>query len=110
MGRTSLNERAYLQERVLFFRFKPVGTEQLETANGLFRGQALVVALEKLEDIVDTDGLEVDLFLVIQVLGTKLDLGHIHFGVCRQRHDQHRRRHERSTRAEKHARVTSSSS
>lgn len=37
-------------------------------------GETVVVALEELEDIVDDDGLKVDLFLVVQVFSLQLNL------------------------------------
>jgi hypothetical protein len=40
----------------------------------LFRGQTILVALEEFEDIVDDNGFQVDLLLIIQVFGFELDL------------------------------------
>lgn len=53
---------------------KLVRTENIETTLGFLVGETVVSALKQLEDIVDDDGLEVDFFLVIQVLRLKLDL------------------------------------
>ena len=67
-------KNTHLEERILFFRFKLVGTENLNTAGSLFFSQTFTVALEELEDVLDGDGLDVDLLLVVQVLGLELDL------------------------------------
>ena len=64
----------HLQERVLLPRFELVGPEDLKTAASLFLVETLVVTLKELEDIVVDDGLEVDLFLIVQILRAKLDL------------------------------------
>ena len=66
--------RAYLKERVLLLALELVGAEELETAVGLLVSQTVLVALEQLEDVIDDDGLEVDLLLVVEVLGLELDL------------------------------------
>ena len=63
-----------MQESVLFFRFELVRPEDLKTAASLFLVKTLVVTLQELEDIVYDDGLEVDLFLSIQILRAKLGL------------------------------------
>lgn len=65
---------AYLEECVLLLDLELVGAEQLETALSLLYGETVLVALEQLEDVVDDDGLEVDLFLIVQVLRLELDL------------------------------------
>ena len=66
---------ARLQEGVLFLGLEFVGAEDFETVGGLWGIEALVVALEKLEDVVDDDRLEIDLFLVVEILCLEFDLG-----------------------------------
>jgi hypothetical protein len=46
----------------------------LKTALSFVVRKTLFIALEELEDVVDDDGLKVDLFLVVQVLGGEFDL------------------------------------
>ena len=65
---------AYLEEGVLLLTLELVGAEKFETAVGFVISKTGLVALKKLEDIVDNDGLEVDLLLVVEVLGLELDL------------------------------------
>ena len=67
--------RAYLKERVLLLALELVGAEKFETAIGFVISKTGLVALKELEDVVDNDGLEVDLLLVVQILGLELDLG-----------------------------------
>ena len=64
----------YLEERVLLLALKLVGAEELQTAGGFLVSQTVLVALKQLEDIVDNDSLQVDLLLVVEVLGLQLDL------------------------------------
>ena len=66
--------RAYLQEGILLLSLKSVRTEQLQTALSLGRVETSIRTLEKLEHIVDDDGLQVNLVLVVQILRAKLDL------------------------------------
>lgn len=66
--------KADLKNWVLLLLFEFVGTKNLQTTLGLFRSETLIVTLEKCEDVFDNDRLEVDLFLVIEVIGLKLDL------------------------------------
>ena len=66
--------RAYLQERILLLALELVGAEQLQTASGFLCSETLLRALEKLEDIVYDNGLQIDLLLVVQVLGRELNL------------------------------------
>ena len=68
-------ENAYLEEGVLLLALELVGAEKFETAIGLVISKTGLVALKELEDVVDNDGLEVDLLLVVQILGLELDLG-----------------------------------
>jgi hypothetical protein len=53
----------------LLLGFEPVGTKEFEAALSLFLGETLLVTLEEGEDIVENDGLEVDLVLVVEILG-----------------------------------------
>ena len=66
--------RTYLQERVLLLILELVRAEKLKTTLGLVALETFGVALKELEDVVDNDGLQIDLFLVIQVLGLQLNL------------------------------------
>ena len=75
-------DSAYLEECILLLRLELVGTKDLEATGNLLIGETAVVALKQLEDIVDDDGLKVNLFLIVQVLGAKLDLGHVDVGIC----------------------------
>ena len=51
-----------------------VGTKEFETTLGLFLGKTFLGTLEEGEDVVEHDRLEVDLVLVVEVLGLELDL------------------------------------
>ena len=66
--------RAYLKERVLLLALELVGAEKFETTGGLVVGETVLIALEELEDVIDDDGLEVDLLLVVEVLSLELNL------------------------------------
>ena len=66
--------RTYLEEGVLLLALETVRTENLETAGRFLARETLVVALEELEDVLDGDGLDVDLLLVVQVLSLELNL------------------------------------
>ena len=67
-------ESTHLQEGVLFLALELVGTEKLQTTGGLLVSETVLVALKQLKDIVDNDRLEVDLLLIVEVLGLELDL------------------------------------
>ena len=67
-------ESTYLQECILLLIFELVGTEKFEAAFSLFTLETFGVALEELEDVLDDDRLQIDLFLVIQIFGLELDL------------------------------------
>ena len=67
-------KNTYLEEGVLLLVLELVGTENLEAAGSLLAGKTLVVALEELEDVLDGNGLDVDLLLVVQVLSLELNL------------------------------------
>ena len=71
----------YLKESILFLVFEPVRAEDFITALRLFLGETLIVALEELEDILNDDRLKVNLFLVVEVLCAKLNLGHVDIRV-----------------------------
>ena len=63
-----------LKNGVLLLRLELVGTEELETALGLGGRKTLLGTLEQLEDVVDDNGLKVDLFFVVKVVGLEFDL------------------------------------
>ena len=63
-----------LEEGVLLLNLELVRAEQLNTTDGLFLGQTVLVALEQLENVVDDDSLQVDFFFVVQILCLELDL------------------------------------
>ena len=65
---------AYLKEGILLLALQLVGAEELETACSLLVGETVLVTLEQLEDIVDNDGLKVNLLLVVKILSLELDL------------------------------------
>ena len=64
----------YLEEGVLLLALELVGAEKFETTGGLVVGETVLIALEELEDVIDDDGLEVDLLLVVEVLSLELNL------------------------------------
>lgn len=74
MRKKPRNIKAYLEEGVLLLTLEFVGTEDLETAVSLLGSKTVLLALEELEDIFDNDGLEVNLFLVVEVLSLQFDL------------------------------------
>lgn len=45
--------------------FKLVGPKELKTTGSLFLTETVLITLEELEDVVDDDCLQIDLFLVI---------------------------------------------
>ena len=63
-----------LEEGVLLLNLELVRAEQLNTTDGLFLRQTVLVALEQLENVVDDDSLQVDFFFVVQILCLELDL------------------------------------
>lgn len=65
---------SYLEERILLLLFEFVGTKNLITTLGLRGGETLVITLQEREDILDNNGLEVNFFLVVKVIGFELDL------------------------------------
>jgi hypothetical protein len=73
---------AYLEERILLLSLELVGTEDTQTARSLVFAQTSIVALEELEDIIDNDGLEVDLLLVVQILSLEFNLNREWSGEC----------------------------
>jgi hypothetical protein len=66
--------KSNLKEWVLLLLLQSVGTEYLQTTLRLLGSETLIVTLEECEDILDNYCLEVDLFLVIEVIGLKFDL------------------------------------
>jgi len=58
----------------LFLGLEFVGTKELKTVGSLVSGKTLVSTLEKREDIFDDDCLEVNFFLIVQILRFKLNL------------------------------------
>lgn len=63
-----------LQERVLFLGFQPVGTKELETALSLGFGEAVIGALEERKNVIEDDGFEINLVLVVEILGFEFNL------------------------------------
>jgi hypothetical protein len=68
------NLKADLKKWVLLLLFEFVGTKNLQTTPGLFSGETLIITLEERKDIFDDDCLKVNFFLVIEIVGFKLDL------------------------------------
>jgi hypothetical protein len=71
-------KRTYLKERVLLLALELVGTKDTETTSGLVVSKTVLVALKQREDIIDDNGLEVDLLLVVKVLCLELNLRSTH--------------------------------
>ena len=71
-----------LEKSILLLLLKLVWTENLITTFSLFIGETFLGTLEELEDIINDDCLEVNLFLVVKVLSTELDLAHVDIGIC----------------------------
>jgi hypothetical protein len=69
MGRRVQKKLTYLEEGILLLRLELVGPEEFKTALCLLRRETVLVALEELEDILHDDRLEVNLFLVVEILG-----------------------------------------
>lgn len=65
---------SYLKEGILFFRLESVGTEEFETTCGFLEGQTLLVALKQFENIINNDGFQVNLFLVVEVFRLEFNL------------------------------------
>lgn len=64
----------HLKERVLVLLLELVGAEELNTTVGLLKSETLIGTLQELEHVVEDDGLQVNLFLVVEILGLQLDL------------------------------------
>ena len=64
----------YLEKSVLLLLFELVGTKEAETTVGFLRVETFFGTLKEGEDVLDDDGLEVDLLLVVEVLGLELNL------------------------------------
>ena len=60
-----MTSKAYLKEGVCLLCLESVGTEQLQTALSLGTVETGIRALEQLEHIVDDDGLQINLVLVV---------------------------------------------
>lgn len=58
----------------MFYALELVGTEQTETTLNFSVGKTFLVGLQEFENIIDNDCLQIDLFLVIEILGFELDL------------------------------------
>lgn len=76
----------YLEKSILLLRFKSVGTEQFQTAYSLGSVKTLIRALQEFEHIVDNDGLQINLVLVVQILRAKLNLRKISSTQVRSRY------------------------
>ena len=66
--------KSNLKKCVLLLLLQFVGAKYFQTTLGLLRRETLIITLEECEDILDNYCLEVDLFLVIEVIGFKFDL------------------------------------
>lgn len=64
----------HLEERILLLMLELVRTEEAQTALCLRVVETVLGRLEESEDVLDDDGLEVDLLLVIEIFGLELDL------------------------------------
>lgn len=58
----------------MFFGFELVGAEEFEPTGTLFSRKTLIVTLKKFEDIIDNNGLQVNFFLIIEVLRLQFNL------------------------------------
>lgn len=65
---------SHLQNGVLLIPLELVGAEKLQTTRSLSARQTLLIALDRLEEILADEGVEDDLVLVVQVLGGALNL------------------------------------
>ena len=64
-----------LEKSILLLLLKLVRAENVVTTLGLVSRETSIVTLQELEDILDNKSLEVDLLLVVEILGLELDLG-----------------------------------
>lgn len=58
----------------MFLIFEFIGTEKFEATFWLVALETVGVALKELEDVVDNDGFEINLFLVVKVFSFQLNL------------------------------------
>ena len=65
----------------MLFGLELVRAEEFETTAGFLVGETALGTLEELEHVLHDNGLEVDFLLVVQVLGAKLNGGHVDLGV-----------------------------
>ena len=63
-----------LEKSILLLLLKLVRAENVVTTLGLVSRETSIVALQEFEDVLDNDSLEVDLLLIVEVLGLELDL------------------------------------
>jgi len=63
-----------LEERILLLRFELVWTENVKTAGSFLVGKTFLRAFKKFEHILNHDGLQVNLLLVVEVLSLELNL------------------------------------
>lgn len=75
----------------MFLTLKFVGTEKLKTAVGLLVSQTFLVALKQLEDVIDDNGLKIDLLLVVKIFGLELNLRSAANSTTRQGNKRTRR-------------------
>ena len=64
-----------LQEGILFLMLELVVTENFNTTCSFLVRETLLRAVEEFKHVVDHNGFQVNLFLVVKVLGLELDLG-----------------------------------
>ena len=64
----------YLEEGILLVTLQLVGAKELDTTSSLGVVQPRFCTLQQFEDVINHDGLQIDLVLIIKVLRTKLDL------------------------------------
>ncbi|KAI3484151.1 hypothetical protein L1887_52857 [Cichorium endivia] len=71
------HEGEELEDGVGLLGLDLVGAEDAAAASALLLGETTLVALEEGPDILELDGLDVDLGLVVEVLGLELDGAHV---------------------------------
>lgn len=59
----------------MLFGFQLVGPEKFQAALGFLLSESIGVTLKEGKHIVDDDGLEIDLLLIVQVLSLEFNLG-----------------------------------
>jgi hypothetical protein len=73
-NREERQDATNLEECVLFLRLELVGTEDAKTTGSLLVGKTPFRAVEELKHVLNHDGLQVDFFLVVEVLSLEFDL------------------------------------